>query len=168
MATIAPHNTKKTSNTGALTGFTFSTQTPKEFSAIVLKQARITNLNMLNKVFAGDPGTPVEMVRRKDGFGFEFVDKTLTMGYNIKHGWFILERPPASTAEEPPRMRIFNTFEGAAAEFAIKIRLHEQGSLMVGKVALSTTVDSMCFTFGTPTRTMVMAPVLMPLVGVVL
>jgi hypothetical protein len=150
-------------------GFTFSPQTPREFASIILKQARITNLVQLNKVFAGDPGKPADVELRKDRNGYEFIDKQLARCAQVRNGWFILERPPGSIQDEAPRMRVFNTFEGAAAEFAVKLKLHEEGSLTVGKVpTLTPGEEATRFTFETPSRTMVMAPVATPLVGLLL
>lgn len=159
---------RKVANDSASLGFTFSPQTPREFASIILRQARITSLHQLNRVFTGDPGTPVDMERRKDKMGFEFVDKELAATPGIRNGWYIMERPPGSAPDEAPRMRVFRTFEGAAAEFAIKLKIHDQGSLTVGKVQTSSSAEVMRYTFETANRTMVMAPVSTPLVGVTL
>ena len=157
---------RKAAADNASLGFTFSPHSPREFAAIILKQARITNLVQLNKVFTGDPGRSVDVRMRKDKTGFEFADQALLRTPQVRAGWFILERPPGWTPDEPPRMRLFNTFEGAAAEFAIKLKLHEQGSLTVAKVPSSLNPDATRFTFETPSRTMIMAPVSTPLTGI--
>ena len=159
---------RKAADDKAPLAFTFSPKTPREFASLILKQARITNLSELNRVFNGDPGTPAEMQRRKDGSSFEFCDKELARDPMVRSGWYILERPPGTCSSEPPRMRLFRTFEGAAAEFAVKLKIHDEGSLTVAKVPTGPSTETMRFTFETGNRTMIMAPVSTPLTGLLL
>lgn len=159
---------RKVAGEAAASSFTLSPQRPREFASIILKQACITSLSELHKVLAGDAGTPVEMRRRGDGSGFEFVDKEVARHQRVRNGWYILERPPGSPPGDPPRMRVFNTFEGAAAEFVVKLKIHDEGSLTVVDVAMGGGREASRFVFEAPSRTMIMAPVATPLTGLIL
>lgn len=152
----------------AVRGFTFSPQTPAEFASIILGQARILDLKALKRVFLGDPGRPLEMRRNRAGSSFEPVDPALMREPAMRSGWFVMERGPGFSPDEAPRMRVFQTFEGAAAELVTRIRTHDQGSLTVGKVPTGPLSEGTRFTFEGKGRVMVMAPVATPLTGLLL
>jgi|694.fasta_scaffold47578_4 hypothetical protein len=152
----------------AARGFTFSPQTPSEFANIILGQARISDLKTLQRVLLGDPGKPLEMRRNKSGSSYEAVDIASMREAAARNGWYVLERGPGFLIEEAPRMRVFKTFEGAAAEFVTRIRTHDEGSLTVGKVPAGPLAEATRFTFEGKGRSMVMAPVATPLTGLLL
>lgn len=169
MATILSNQPAKVAASDrAQRGFTFSPQNPTEFANIILGQARLNGLQPLARVFLGDPGLPMEMRLRRDKSGFEFVDSAVPKEPWARNGWFVLERGPGFLPDEPPRMRIFRTFEGAAAEFVTRLKTHGEGSLTVGKVPAGPLAEGTRFTFVADTRQMVMAPVATPLTGLLL
>jgi hypothetical protein len=105
----------------------FAERSPKEYAMMLLQQAGITNLETLNSVFIGDPGFDVGVRERAFGRGIEFEDTSGGVKVERK-GWFLFERMPGD-GHDYLRARVFNSFEGAAAEFAVKLRLHPQGDV---------------------------------------
>jgi hypothetical protein len=157
-----------TTSDKAQRGFTFSPQTPSEFANIILGQAHISDLKALKQVFLGDPGVVMEMRRSNDKSSFDFVDASRAREPWARNGWFVMERGPGFLADEPPRMTVFRTFEGAAAEFVVRLKQNQEGSLTVGKVPAGPLAEATRFTFEAENRTMVMAPVATPLTGLLL
>ena len=97
---------------------------------MLLEQAGITNLETLNTVFISDPGFDVAVRERSFGRGLEFDDKDSKGKVGEKGTWFLFERMPGDGADYL-RARIFRSFEGAAAEFAVKLRLHPKGDVKI-------------------------------------
>ena len=128
---------------------------PKDYAMMLLEQAGITTLESLNSVFLGDPGCDVSVRVRAFGRGIEFDEKTLSASDRQKGAWLLFERMPGEGTDYL-RARIFTSFEGAAAEFAIKLQLHPQGDVKVTE-SLSTP-GAWQLSFSGAGRQMVMAP----------
>jgi hypothetical protein len=133
----------------------FSQRSPKEYAMMLLEQAGITNLESLNTVFIGDPGFDVAVRERSFGRGIEFADKGTSTSGSSKGGWFLFERMPGDGADYL-RARVFNSFEGAAAEFAVKLRLHPDGDVKITESLSSP--GAWQLSFSGAGRQMVMAP----------
>ncbi len=121
---------------------------------MILQQAGITNLETLNTVFIGDPGFDVGVRERSFGRGLEF-EKTDTPNGGVGKGWFLFERMPGD-GQDYLRARVFNSFEGAAAEFAVKLRLHPEGDVKITESLSSP--GAWQLSFSGEGRQMVMAP----------
>ncbi len=132
-----------------------SQRSPKEYAMMLLEQAGITNLESLNTVFIGDPGFDVAVRERAFGRGIEFDEKGNSRGATSKGGWFLFERMPGDGSDYL-RARVFNSFEGAAAEFAVKLRLNPDGDVKITE-SLSTP-GAWQLSFSGAARQMVMAP----------
>ena len=133
---------------------TFAERPPKEYAMMLLQQAGITNLETLNNVFIGDPGFDVGVRERAFGRGIEF-ERTGSGGESQKKGWFLFERMPGD-GHDYLRARVFNSFEGAAAEFAVKLRLHPDGDVKITESLSSP--GAWQLSFSGDGRQMVMAP----------
>ena len=133
----------------------FSQRSPKEYAMMLLEQAGITNLESLNTVFIGDPGFDVTVRERAFGRGIEFDDKGTSTAPTSKGSWFLFERMPGDGADYL-RARVFHSFEGAAAEFAVKLRLHPEGDVKITESLSSP--GAWQLSFSGPGRQMVMAP----------
>ena len=123
---------------------------------MLLEQAGITNLETLNSAFIGDPGFDVGVRQRGFGRGLEFEDKGVTDQAIEKRSWFLFERMPGEAGQDYLRARIFNSFRGAAAEFAVKLRLHPCGDVRITESIASPGTWQLSF-YGEG-RQMVMAP----------
>jgi hypothetical protein len=133
----------------------FSQRSPKEYAMMLLEQAGITNLESLNTVFIGDPGFDVTVRERAFGRGIEFDDKGTSTAPTSKGSWFLFERMPGDGTDYL-RARVFNSFEGAAAEFAVKLRLHPEGDVKITESLSSP--GAWQLSFSGAGRQMVMAP----------
>lgn len=132
----------------------FAERSPKEYAMMLLQQAGITNLEALNSVFIGDPGFDVGVRERAFGRGVEFEANSTTNTAERK-GWFLFERMPGD-GQDYLRARVFNSFEGAAAEFAVKLRLHPDGDVKITESLSSP--GAWQLSFSAQGRQMVMAP----------
>ncbi|MEY4668775.1 MAG: hypothetical protein RL518_1474 [Pseudomonadota bacterium] len=128
---------------------------PKDYAMMLLEQAGITNLESLNSVFLGDPGFEVGVRERAFGRGLEFEDVGVSASGRQRGTWFLFERMPGDGADYL-RARVFNTFEGAAAEFAVKLRLHPDGDVKITESLSSP--GAWQLSFSGEGRQMVMAP----------
>ena len=133
----------------------FSQRSPKEYAMMLLEQAGITNLESLTTVFIGDPGFDVTVRERAFGRGIEFDDKGTSTAPTSKGTWFLFERMPGDGTDYL-RARVFNSFEGAAAEFAVKLRLHPEGDVKITESLSSP--GAWQLSFSGAGRQMVMAP----------
>jgi hypothetical protein len=133
---------------------TFAERSPKEYAMMLLQQAGITNLETLNSVFIGDPGFDVRVRERSFGRGVEF-ENAGGAGAGEPKGWFLFERMPGE-GHDYLRARVFNSFEGAAAEFAVKLRLHPEGDVKITESLSSP--GAWQLSFSGHGRQMVMAP----------
>jgi hypothetical protein len=133
----------------------FSPRCPKDYAMMLLEQAGITNLESLNSVFLGDPGSELGVRERAFGRGIEFEAHKPESPFKGKGGWFLFERMPGDGSDYL-RARVFNSFEGAAAEFAVKLRLHPEGDVKITE-SLSTP-GAWQLSFSGAGRQMVMAP----------
>jgi len=122
---------------------------------MLLEQAGITNLESLNTVFIGDPGFDVGVRERAFGRGIEFEQKGAATSASPKGSWFLFERMPGDGSDYL-RARVFNSFEGAAAEFAVKLRLHPEGDVKITESLSSP--GAWQLSFSGADRQMVMAP----------
>jgi hypothetical protein len=132
----------------------FAERSPKEYAMMLLQQAGITNLEALNSVFIGDPGFDVGVRERAFGRGVEF-EASSTTNTAERKGWFLFERMPGD-GQDYLRARVFNSFEGAAAEFAVKLRLHPDGDVKITESLSSP--GAWQLSFSGQGRQMVMAP----------
>jgi hypothetical protein len=73
----------------------------------------------------------------------------------VGKGWFLFERMPGD-GQDYLRARVFNSFEGAAAEFAVKLRLHPEGDVKITESLSSP--GAWQLSFSGEGRQMVMAP----------
>jgi hypothetical protein len=133
----------------------FSQRCPKDYAMMLLEQAGITNLESLNTVFIGDPGFDVAVRERAFGRGLEFGEKGRSSAEQPKGGWFLFERMPGDGTDYL-RARVFRSFEGAAAEFAVKLRLHPEGDVKITESLSSP--GAWQLSFSGEGRQMVMAP----------
>jgi len=133
----------------------FSQRSPKEYAMMLLEQAGITNLESLNTVFIGDPGFDVGVRERAFGRGIEFEEKGGASSARPKGSWFLFERMPGDGSDYL-RARVFKSFEGAAAEFAVKLRLHPEGDVKITESLSSP--GAWQLSFSGEGRQMVMAP----------
>jgi hypothetical protein len=133
----------------------FSQRCPKDYAMMLLEQAGITNLESLNSVFIGDPGFDVGVRERAFGRGIELEDEAVPSGGRSKGSWFLFERMPGDGGDYL-RARVFNSFEGAAAEFAVKLRLHPEGDVKITESLSSP--GAWQLSFSGAGRQMVMAP----------
>jgi hypothetical protein len=133
----------------------FSHRSPKEYAMMLLEQAGITNLESLNTVFIGDPGFDVGVRERSFGRGIEFEEKGGQSTSRPSGSWFLFERLPGDGSDYL-RARVFNSFEGAAAEFAVKLRLHPEGDVKITESLSTPGAWQLSFSGGG--RQMVMAP----------
>lgn len=122
---------------------------------MLLEQAGITNLETLNTVFIGDPGFDVGVRERSFGRGLEFEDRDVKNKVGDRGTWFLFERMPGDGGDNL-RARVFRSFEGAAAEFAVKLRLHPKGDVKITE-SLSNP-GTWQLSFSGEGRQMVMAP----------
>jgi hypothetical protein len=134
----------------------FSKRSLDDYSSMLLETAGITDLKGLNLVFTRDPGLEVEVVERRFGRGVDFKDPSFMTDERYKGGWMLFERTPLAEGEGV-RARLFNSFEGAAAEFSIKLRLQREGDVALCEVASRPGAVQLSFQGGG--RTMIMAPV---------
>ena len=137
-------------------GLSFTQRSPKEYATMLLEQAGITNLETLNRAFIGDPGCEVGVRFRTFGRGIEFDDATVTARAVENNSWFLFERMPGEKGEDYLRARVFNSFVGAAAEFAVKLRLHPTGDVKITESLSSP--GAWQLSFNGNGRQMVMAP----------
>ncbi len=133
----------------------FSQRSPKEYAMMLLEQAGIANLESLNTVFIGDPGFDVGVRERAFGRGIEFENRGDGTPGGSKGSWFLFERMPGDGVDYL-RARVFNSFEGAAAEFAVRLRLHPDGDVKITESLASP--GAWQLSFSGPGRQMVMAP----------
>lgn len=131
---------------------TFSKRSPQDYSMMLLEQAGISDLTDLNHTFIGDPGFDVRVRERTFGMGLEFEGQET---HSEKSGWLLFERMPGEGGEFL-RARVFNSFAGAAAEFAVKLRLHPQGDVKV--VETPSRPGAWQLSFSGAGRQMVMSP----------
>lgn len=122
---------------------------------MLLQQAGITDLESLNAVFIRDPGFDVGVRERAFGRGIEFEDGSTHTAARPKGSWFLFERMAGDGADYL-RARVFNSFEGAAAEFAVKLRLHPEGDVKITESLSSP--GAWQLSFSGAGRHMVMAP----------
>ena len=132
----------------------FAERSPKEYALMLMQQAGITNLETLNTIFMGDPGFDVAVRERAFGRGVEFQDAGAG-GAGERKGWFLFERMPGD-GQDYLRARVFKSVEGAAAEFAVKLRLHPDGDVKITESLSSP--GAWQLSFSGEGRQMVMAP----------
>lgn len=134
----------------------FAERSPKEYAMMLLEQAGITNLEALNSVFIGDPGLDVGVRERAFGRGIELEGYGGSGKGEKKGAWFLFERMPGD-GQDYLRARVFRSFEGAAAEFAVKLRLHPKGDVKMTESLSSPGMWQL--SFSGEGRQMVMAPI---------
>ncbi len=155
MSTLLTAFSKGLASRQSLGELAFAERSPKEYAMMLLEQAGISNLESLNSVFIGDPGFDVGVRERSFGRGFEF-DATGAGGEGAdKVSWFLFERLPGDGGDYL-RARVFRSFEGAAAEFAVKLRLHPKGDVKMTESLSSP--GTWQLSFSGDGRQMVMAP----------
>ena len=134
----------------------FSKRSLDDYSAMLLEAAGISDLRALNLAFTRDPGLDVEVVERRFGRGVDFKDPSFMTDARYQSGWMVFERTPVAEGEGM-RARLFNSFEGAAAEFSIKLKLQQEGDVALSEVTSRPGAVQLSFTGNG--RAMVMAPV---------
>jgi hypothetical protein len=92
---------------------------------------------------------------RSFGRGLEFEGGSEKATAGEKGAWFLFERMPGD-GQDYLRARIFRSFEGAAAEFAVKLRLHPKGDVKMTESLSSP--GTWQLSFSGEGRQMVMAP----------
>jgi hypothetical protein len=122
---------------------------------MLLEQAGIRDLRGLKNVLLGDAGCEVEVTSKRLGFGLEFKEVSSDPLKPRGAGWLVCEKLPS---DHGPvfRARVFRTFEGAAAEFSIRLKLREAGDVSLRE--LSPTPGAIQLTFRGGGGAMVMAP----------
>ena len=128
---------------------------PQGYAEFILRHIGVCNLNGLAKVFLGDVGTELVVRERRFRRGVQFRESSVPLDQFARVGWVLFERLPGAEGGQV-RARAFRTFEGAAAEFSLRLRLHETGEVSVGK--LSHSRGGMRLSFKGAGRVMVIAP----------
>ena len=133
----------------------FTPKSPEMYSEMLLEQAGIKDLRSLKNVLLGDAGSDVEVTTKKMGLGLEFKEVSSDPLRSAGAGWLVCERF-ASEGGPIFRARVFRTFEGAAAEFSIRLKLRDQGEVSLRELSL--TPGAIQLTFRGAGGAMVMAP----------
>lgn len=112
----------------------FSRPTLEQYAETILAEAGISNLALKNLIFRQDPGTPVGVVLRGTGGGYEFSLSDYPHANVASSGWLLFEKLPGSGADYL-RARVFDTFAGACAEFATKLVIQCAGNVTIRELA---------------------------------
>jgi len=100
---------------------------PTQYSTRLLESAGITDLIELNRVFLSDPGRELSVRRGENGSGLHF--GVLDRATIIRGSWLMVEAQSFPGEEQSLRARVFKTFQGAVAEFAVRLRLYPEGEV---------------------------------------
>ena len=114
---------------GAQVSIPSATSSPTQYSTRLLESAGITDLIGLNRVFLSDPGS--ELSVRKGGKGDGLLFGVLDRATIIRGSWLLVEAQTYPGEEQALRARVFKTFQGAVAEFAVRLRLYPEGEVSV-------------------------------------
>ena len=134
---------RKTTET-ADQGLHFNARTPDYYAGLLLEQAGLRSLESIRKVFLGDPGREVVISERALGRGFDFGDRTTRLETERPGNWFLFERLPTEGGDAL-RAKVFGSFEGAAAEFAIKLKMHVSGKMTISDVSSAPGTSQLAF-----------------------
>ena len=130
-------------------------RTPDYYAGLLLEQAGLGTLENIRNAFLGDPGREVVVYERSLGRGFDFADRTARLETEREGNWFLFERLPTEGGDAL-RAKVFGSFEGAAAEFAIKLKMHQSGTVTFSDVPSAPGVSQLSFVGDG--RSMVLAP----------
>ena len=133
----------------------FSPKSPEMYSEMLLEQAGIKDIRGLKNVLLGDAGSEVEVTSKRLGLGLEFKEISTDPLRTAGAGWLVCEKL-ASEGGPIFRARVFRTFEGAAAEFSIRLKLRDEGEVSLRELSL--TPGSIQLTFRGAGGAMVMVP----------
>lgn len=130
-------------------------RTPHHYAGLLLEQAGLKSLERIRKAFLGDPGREVVVTERRLGRGFDFADRADRVESERPGNWFLFERLPTDGGDAL-RGKVFRSFEGAAAEFSVKLKMHDSGKVTIGDVSSAPGVTQLAFV--SEGRSMVLAP----------
>ena len=133
----------------------FNARTPDYYAGLLLEQAGLSSLESVRRAFLGDPGRDVEVFERALGRGFDFAHRAARLEIERPGNWFLFERLPTEGGDAL-RAKVFVSFEGAAAEFALKLKMHISGKMVVSDVQSAPGTSQLAF-IGEG-RSMVLAP----------
>lgn len=133
----------------------FNARTPDYYAGLLLEQAGLNSLGSVRRAFIGDPGREVVVSERVLGRGFEFVNRAARLETERPGNWFLFERLPSEEGDAL-RAKVFGSFEGAAAEFALKLKMHVSGKMVISDVPSSPGTSQLAFVG--EGRSMVLAP----------
>jgi hypothetical protein len=118
--------------------FELSSRSPEHFAALLKTRHGLSELAALYAVFRSDPGREVHPDRlcvSSDGFSFS---DTREPSPPVSQGWLVIERYwDGGGPDVYMRIRSFETYRGAVAEFSTKLELCSIGSLEVANRATS-------------------------------
>jgi hypothetical protein len=103
-------------------------RSPSQYADAFLEQTGLGTLASLYKTLMRDQGTPVQVIEKKLGTGLDWRDRTVSRDDQLRNGWLVLERFPGAEGDTF-RARVFNGMAGATAEFCLRLKTHESGSV---------------------------------------
>lgn len=135
--------------------FGVSKESPQGYAEMILRHIGITNLENLSKVFLGDSGAELEVRERRFRRGVQFRGTAAPLDPFARVGWVLFERLLGVDGAQV-KARAYRTFEGAAAEFSVRLKLHELGEVSIGR--LSHWGGGMRLSFACASQIMVLSP----------
>jgi hypothetical protein len=120
---------------GAETGlFRLTCQRAQHFASILKARHGLSDLRALSTAFRSDPGVEVHPERLQySQDGFSLVSQSRPTAF-VQKGWLVMERHEDGGSQAAySRIRAFESFEGALAEFCTKLEVAPVGALQVAE-----------------------------------